>query len=180
MYTESKPYQRGKIIPPFFLLIFLIFSLDSTGQKISKYYTTNSQSNGTLYFIEPDHEFENDSFDASLTWDLTHLSTTDSVRMNFSFRGEEIMELDCMILVPSETIVCPDMEKLFVEDEKRKWVHRYSAVFSLEELKEFYQLQEPNLMLYAGNLEIPFTIKERKWDKATDIMNRIFAMIDAN
>lgn len=180
MYTESKPYHRGKVLPPFFIFLFLIISLESVGQKISKYYTTKSQSNGILYFIEPDHKFENEAYNASLTWDLTHLSTGDSIRMNFFFRGEEIMNLDCMILVPSETIECPDMEKLFVEDQKRKWIHRYSAVFAVDELKRFYRLDEPQVMLYAGHLEIPFTIKENKWDKASEIMNRIFAMIDAN
>jgi hypothetical protein len=174
-------HLRGRVTPPFFFFLFSLLSIQIFAQNISKYYTASTLPGGKLYFIEPDSDFENRKESASLSYDLTRHTANDTVRMNFSFIFPEIIEIDSLVLVGIQKSTSLDIEKLFVEDQKEDWIHRYSAQFLAASLNSFFQSETPpGMLVYFNNSFVPLEIKKGKWKKDSAVMRKIFQLMSAN
>jgi hypothetical protein len=181
MYTVSNLTRRGRSLPLLFFLFSLSTLVELKAQKISKYYTVSSQKNGSLYFIEPEYGFENKKENCELIFDMTFLSTQDTLLLNFSLVSPEITEIDSISFTSSQKNISSQSEKLFIEDEKKSWKHRYSSQFLFVEVYEVFQSEEsPILTIYSEGQKIPLTMKQNKWKKERDIVSKIFKMIQVN
>ncbi|WP_143159121.1 hypothetical protein [Mesonia phycicola] len=150
-------------------------------QKISKYFTSSMQDNGVLYFIEPKQEFENDKEDSSLFYDLTYLTSNDTVTFNFTYVDKKVREIDSITFVLEDNEITIPVNKIFIESSKNVWKHRYSAKFLFEDLTLIFQQKgRASLLVHYEGEEVKLKIKQKKWDKQSKILSKILYMIKAN
>jgi len=181
MYTASNIARRGGYLPLLLFLFSLFTFTELKAQKISKYYTVSSQKDGSLYFIEPEYSFESKKENCDLIFDMTFLSTEDSLLLNFSFISPEIVEIDSVRFTSDQKNIGSEAKKLFIEDEKKAWKHRYSSQFLFDELYDVFQSEKsPNLTVFSEGQSILLTMKQSKWKKKRDIVTKIFQMIEVN
>jgi hypothetical protein len=159
------------------LLLILSFNYLSA-QKISKYYNSRHQENGTLYFILEQDGFKNSI--SSFFYDLTYLTSSDSVTFNFSVITKDDISIDSIKLFNNENNMTSVSTRLFVESKKEKWIYRYSSKFLFKDLEIFYNEGTPYINLFSKNNTIKLTIKQNKWDEQCAIIKKIFTLINHN
>lgn len=165
-----------------FLIIAILACSSLNAQKLSKYYTSKVQDKGELYFLFPHDGFCNRDADSELEYDLTYLSSQDSVTFNFSYFDEHRRSLKYMTFVYSGKTISNKVQRIFVEMEKKKWHYRYTTKFSYADLdKVFSPKNIPSIILGDGKSgDIKLQIKKGKWEKQAQIIAKIFEMINYN
>lgn len=174
--------KRGKAIPPLLLLVLMnTLCSNSFAQNISKYYRVSMQENGRLFFVEPEQKFKNKNTHCKLSYDLTYLTSKDTVLLNFTYTDNTIRLIDSIRFVYGENRISSITKKLFIENDKKLWKHRYSAKFSFDEIYLIYhQEKSPKILLYFGNKSTQLGIKNRKWKKKSKILSKIMTLIKVN
>jgi len=181
MFTANNFAKWGRVLPLFFSLLFFTLSLDLSAQKISKHYTVSQQKNGSIYFIEPEYGFENRKANTELVFDMTFLTSEDSVKLNFSFISPEIISIDSIAFLLSQKNIGSRAEKIFIEDEKKVWKHRYSSDFLFEDMNDvFLSIQSPQLAVYYQGQTTLLSMKQRKWNKEREVVAKILKLIQVN
>jgi len=164
----------------FCCLFFFLLHSGLQAQKISKYYSSSIQENGILYFIEGREGFKTDKKDKFL-YDLTYLSTNDSLTLNFTIYNAEVLRVEQMELKGSSIHTSSPVSKIFVKDDGKGWEHRYTSTFSFKDLQEFYSSETAMFIIQTKKHgQILLQPKARKWKKQASIFSRIFQMIVAN
>lgn len=174
--------KRTQLLRPLlFLLVVTVFSTKAFAQKISKYYTSSSQENGTLYFIEPQEEFQNKQTKQELVYDLTYLTAHDSVSLKFTFSDKESRTVDSIRLQSDHKTITGTTKKLFVDLKRKTWQHRYAVDLAFDDLAEFYRKAEkPKVMIYYSGKSTTLSIKERKWKKEAEVLSKVFKLVEQN
>lgn len=160
------------------VLLLVFFSFNSYAQKLSKHYISSLQQNGTLYFIYEQNDFKSKSSD--FKYDLTILSTGDSVTMNFSILEKDNVEIDSIQLVKESLQLTSGTERIFIEPKKNLWHGRFTTKFLFTDIQKFYSEGVPKIILYAKKGNMEFTIKKSAWEDQYELMNRIFQVIKYN
>lgn len=175
--------KRSYYLRPFLIFTFFITVCNSiNAQKITKYYTSSMQENGMLYYIEPKQEFKNKKEHCKFSYDLTFLSTKDTVSLNFTYSDNIIREIDSISFIQAKSKrLSSNAAKIFIETNKSQWNHRYSSKFSLNDLDLIFKQKEKVsiLIFYKGN-SVMLEIKKREWKKKSYIISKIIALIKAN
>jgi hypothetical protein len=162
-----------------FTIVAIFYSLNSFSQNISKYYNSVIQQNGTLYFILPQEGFNNNS--ADFIYDLTYLTSLDSVTLNFSIITEKVIEADSIRLISDSVSIPVHVTRLFVEPRKSKWHARYTSKILFSSLDSFYSGKTPPVIsVFTGKEKIELNIQPGKWNKLSGITHRIFDLINYN
>jgi len=181
MSTVNNFLKRGRNLPLFFILFSAFLGGSLNAQKISKYYTVMSQKSGNLYYIEPEYGFTSKKDKCDLTFDMTYLSSDDSLILNFSLIHPEIIEIDSIAFLQDEKSISSSTQKIFIEDEKKSWEHRYASHFSMEDINDtFLQENSPRLAIYSDQSTLIMTMKQNHWKKESDIVSKIIRMIQVN
>jgi len=182
----NKQLKRGRLfkkLSSLFLLFFFACLLrPSIAQNISKYFTSSIQDSGTLYFIEPPTKFSNKTHQSKVVFDLTYLTTKDSVLLNFSLFKKKLVRINQLHFVQKNNCIQSPVKKIFVDSKNKKWHHRYAVKFSFNDLKQLFRdKQKPSLLLlFSDQSELQLMIKKKKWEKSAELLSRIFALIEAN
>lgn len=178
----NKLSKRACFSRPLLLFILFVAIYNKTNaQKTSKYFTSSMQDNGVLYFIEPKQEFRNNTEHCKLLFDLTYLTTKDSVTLNFTYFDNEIRKIDSLSFIQNNIKNSTHTKKVFIESEKNKWKHRYSAKFSFDDLDYlFKQKKKASILTHYNGKSIRLEIKKRNWEKQSGILSKILLMIKAN
>ncbi len=165
---------------PLFLFLCLLMSLNINAQKLSKYYTSLAQEDGTLYFIHPPQKFG--SKHNTLSYDLTYKTNSDTITFNFTFIDDKLNKLDSLILCENNIKYSSCLTKIFVQYKKTtKCLHRYSAKFTFSDLQKIYNSSLPPLVnVVFGNESVQLSMKSKKWYKDADVVSKIFKMIEVN
>lgn len=181
MYTVNNKKARSikGYTSCFFLLSILQTSLFA--QKINKFYVSSIQDSGILYFIEPDFVFGNE-FKSNLEYDLTYLSSNDSIILNFSLFHKEILRIDTLTFeLPDHSSIKSTTKKIYINSSKNTWIHRYSSKFSYDELVILHTINiPPKIIVSAKNDTVELSIPIYKWQKKSAIINKIFQLTEAN
>ncbi len=159
-------------------LLLVLISFSGYSQKISKHYSSSLQQNGTLYFIFKLKEFRSNSSD--FKYDLTYLSTGDSVTLNFSIFDESNVEIDSIRLVKNSFDKTAKSERIFIEPKKGSWHGRFTTKFLFTDLEKFYGDELPKIILYAKKGPMEFTINKGAWKDQSELVNKIFMVIKYN
>ena len=167
-----------RAIVRYFALLLVFFSVNGYAQKISKHYTSSLQQNGTLYFIYEQNDFKSKSSD--FKYDLTILSTGDSVTFNFSILEKDNVEIDSIQLVKESLQFTSATDRIFIEPKKNLWHGRFTTKFLFTDIQKFYSEGVPKIVLYAKKGNMEFTIKPSAWKDQYELMNRIFQVIRYN
>jgi hypothetical protein len=181
MYTANNNSLRGSLLPLFYLFLSALFIHRVEAQKISKYYTVMSQKSGSLYFIEPERSFKNKENKCELVYDMTYLSSEDSLTFNFSLISPEIIEIDSLVFLSQGEKYTSPASKLYIEDEKKSWEHRYSTRFKVDEIDSIYQQEKsPALKIFSNRETLILNMKQNHWEKESNIVTKILYMIAVN
>lgn len=165
-----------------FLIVALLACSSLNAQKLSKYYTSKVQEKGELYFLFPHYGFCNRAADSELEYDLTYLTSQDSVTLNFSYIDEHRRSLKSMTFVYAGKKLSNKVHRIFVDSKKKKWHYRYSTRFSYADLDQlFSQKNIPSIILGDSKSgDIKLQIKKGKWEKQALIAAKIFELINYN
>lgn len=166
------------------LIIFIFFNIQILWtQDISKYYKTSVQQNGILYYILPQKGFENEKANAKLNYDVTYISEKDSVTFNFSYFDNSVFIVDSILFENTLIKYSTSTEKIYIENKKNIWEHRYSSKVLFENLEQLYVNENdvPVLILYSRNSSpIVLNIKKNKWKRQAAIIAKIIETIKYN
>ena len=168
--------------PIFYLLTLLFYfvSLGVSAQNLKKYYTSNIQDNGVLYFIHPDSKFANKKLNSEFVYDITYNTKQSTGTFNFSYFDKNQYHLDRIAFFIKDSKYCFEIKKIFIEMRKSKWYYRYSVKIPFEQLKLFYHQENPKIVLYRKNRQAIELIPRNSWKKNSDIVKKIFAIISYN
>jgi len=174
--------KRTYLVRPFFIFFLLIITAGVTNaQKLSKYYTSAMQESGVLYFIEPKQEFKNNKENCKFTYDLTYLSTKDTVLLNFTYLDNTIRVIDSISIIYGDKHISSIAEKIFIETDKKFWKHRYSSNFLFKDIFLLFQQEKsPIVVIYYQDKHTQLKIKKSKWTKQSAIISKILMLINAN
>lgn len=174
--------KRTYLVRPFLFFIFLIATVGVTNaQKLSKYYTSSMQENGVLYFVEPKQEFKNNKENSKFTYDLTYLTTKDTVSLNFTYLDNTFRVIDSISIIQGNKRISSDAGKIFIETHKKFWKHRYSSNFLFNDINLLFQQEKsPTVVIYYENNSTQLGIKKSKWIKQSAVISKILMLIKAN
>lgn len=178
----SNPLLGAQVLRPLFF-ISLIFSIFSTSyaQKLSKFYTSSLEGDARLYFIEPEIKFKNQDKDARLIFDLTYSDSNDSIRLSFSLLSKNLLKIDSVLIIQNNTIYFALAEKLFIQDAKKDWIHRYASMFRFTDLQTIFKNEDlVALKIISERETLLLSPKSGSWKKQSPIVTRIFELIDIN
>jgi hypothetical protein len=182
MFMASSHDKKGvcKSTLLFYFLIFVI-NHDSQAQNISKYYRSNLQEKGTLYYVLPMEGFINYQDNTKFIYDITCLNSVDSVTFNFSYFDSSLLKLDSLELTGSHFKTVVYLEKIFVDATKKQWHHRYTSRISLNDIKTFFKDNDlPIIWLQSKNKRVQLNIDNKKWIKQANIILKIIDLIQFN
>lgn len=164
-----------------FFVSLLLLTSTINGQNISKYYTSSLQGNGTLYFIFPQSGFNNNKINSKLIFDITYLTTNDTVTLNFSYFDKSNRDIDSVVFIGDNKKYSSSVKKIFIETKKRKWHYRYSSKILFTDLNIFFiQSDKPKIILYTQQGVVELTIKARIWKKQSSVTKKILTLIKYN
>jgi len=150
-------------------------------QKLSRFYSSRFQEGGSLYFINPNKDFKNREASVSVAFDVTFLSSEDSVTFNFSVFGRQPQEVDSVFLSTSKGSFGAYAARFFLDFAGKNWETRSSAKFSLSDFSTFINEQNPTILLknHPTNI-ILLRSSERKWRKYSAALQKILFIIESD
>lgn len=187
MFMVSNHRREADHHPPLFfigtllLLVYLVLQPGTCdGQKIKTYYVSSLQPKGTLYFIRPQQGFKNKSSGSSFVYDMTCLSSADSVTLNFSLFDKNSRVLDTLSLVGASKKISVPISKIFIETKKTAWHYRYTSRIALKELEQFFNERSGTIQLLDKSKVLTLTSSQKRWKKYAAINTKIFQLIRYN
>ncbi len=156
------------------ILTALLFSTLAYGQSDGRYFSRLSQD-GTLFFVMP-KKIKNVSGIKKFEYDMTLLTQTDSVTVNFTFISP-LMDVpkDLKIATCDTTFNCSDYKPLFIDLKKNKYEVRITSKFSNELLVKMLACPTPPVFSFTqGNVSESASYKPGAWAKDRKILNDIF------
>ena len=131
-----------------------------------------------LYFILPQSGFKNNKFNSKFIYDITYLTTNDSVTLNFSYYDKSNRDIDSIMFMCDNSEITSNTEKIFVETKKKKWHYRYSTQILFTDLNNFYSKPDnPKIILYSDQEIVELYIKTKHWEKQSSIIRKILTLI---
>lgn len=145
-----------------FLLILTAAVLPATAQR----YASRMTVDGTIYFIDPIKlkQLENIK---KFEYDVTLLSWTDSVTVNFTFESERMTKPESLKLIScGKTFECKDFSTLFIDLKKKHYEVRITSKFPSEALKEIFECENsPTFVFTQDNITEKASYKSGSWKK---------------
>jgi|SRR5690625_3785580 len=162
-------------------LSFLLLSNNIYSQDISKHYTSSTQEDGTLYYVLPQKGFKNNKIKSELIYDLTYLTSNETILLNFSYFDKSERKVDSIALFYNNQKATNQVKTLFVKADKKQWHYRYSSELKFVDMDDFLnQTSKPKIILYTQDEPIELLIKQRAWKKQSSILKKISTMIKYN
>ena len=167
------------------LLLLLMASLPlvATAQKIKNHYVVREEADASILYMMPVTLFEADGY-GELTYDITWRDGVgeDSLpaTLNFTYYAPDPLEADSLEIRGREVSLAAPCRKLYIDPENRRWKHRYTLSFPVEELFVLYQESSPEVVLHTPKGEVRFEVKRRAWGEYQPIGQRIVETIRLN
>jgi hypothetical protein len=183
LFTANNPIKLAYQVRQLFFVLILLSasSINSNGQNISSHYTSSLQKKGTLYFILPKSGFEEGSTKNEFTYDITYLTSNDTVTVNFSYFDKLDRTFDSIVFVSSNKKFSSNVKKLFIETKKLKWHYRCTSKFLFNDIDGFFnQPEDPKIMLYTQQGIVELKMKTKTWKKQSAVVRKIIALIKLN
>ena len=167
------------------ITVGIFFLLPLSAQKINKDYLFYPQDKGILYFIYPQKGFISpDETDIKgLEYDITYLSTDDSLTLSFTYVNKEICKPEAISFISPENqlLYKRETQMLFVQPLKQNWKHRGVVKIPYAKASQIYEMVSPcRLQIHTNRMDIHYKISDSKWKKQHEMIKRILEIIANN
>ena len=172
--TNQAVYQMKRI----FAIIILITSLLSgAAQSAEGRYNSFRTRDGMLFFILPKHLKELSGI-KRFEYDMTLLSWTDSVTVNFTFESNSVEPIsDLHIVCGHDSLPCDSFSNLFVDAKKNHYEIRITSTFSFEEIDRMVKSSSPPRFCFRqGNVDEYATYSSKAWINDKKRLNDILKL----
>ena len=155
--------------------------LPSFAEKTEDMYIMRHTTQGQLFFIS-ENIFPSTNSKFSLSFDVTYLNSSDSVSIKMTVPCHVLTTVDSVALVlEDDRFVCPLVKTIYMEKEKKHWVHRSDCVFAYEQTKKcLIQKTPPQIVVYTADGVQTYAMPEKKWQALHQHLVEIFMLIDAS
>jgi hypothetical protein len=162
-------------------LALLSISISTFAEKTEDMYIMRHTTQGHLFFIS-EIIFPSTDSKFSLPFDITYLNTADSLSIKMTVPHHTLTNVDSVALVlQDDRYVCPMVNSIYKEKEKKHWIHRCDCAFTYEATKKcFVQPAAPQIVVYTPVGQQIFTMPEKKWQALHQHLVEIFMLIDAS
>lgn len=131
----------------FLIGMFSIACLTSAG--IGDRYVSRNTQDGTIYFIEPKSLGVKDNI-LSFTYDMTLLSWTDSVTVNFTIVSKRMEVPEGLAIRNSQyDFACRSYSPMFIDIVKKGFEVRVTSKFPLKEIEQIFKSEEPPVFSFT-------------------------------
>ncbi|NDW18886.1 hypothetical protein D0T53_08165 [Dysgonomonas sp. 216] len=162
-------------------IILLCATINISAQDISKKYLSRIHNDGYLYFIYPMEGFSTNDTKAKkdMVFDITYLTTRDSVTYNFTYYTKEASPTDSVfILLPDNERSYVESTMFYVEPKRKNWEQRASLSIPAEFLNKMYENDLPyKVLVHSKGNSYLYTMKEKDWKKQSAIVRKILESI---
>lgn len=165
------------------LLLAFVFLISvcvyADAQPANKRYRSHIGNGGTTYFFVPKKLSDKVGVEKFM-FDMTHLSSTDIVTLNFSIILDDAVKVDTLILKNSECAIGASRVSMLYRDVlKDAYEIRTTSEFALKDICNVFENDSPlifEMKLSNGQL-VTATYKKTQWKKERQIITRIFNSI---
>lgn len=157
----------------------LIMCFQIEAQSLNSRYRSHIGSNGTTYFFCPKKISPQKGIDR-FVYDMTYLSSTDSVTLNFTFIAKKPDSVRSVILKNGENQIKANyLSTLYRDVLKNGYEIRTTSKFSFDEIQKVFNDELPLVFLITLNNGDIITAKYGKsqWKKETKIIPLILNSI---
>ena len=150
-------------------------------EKTEDMFVMRHSQEGSLFFIRPNTFYCTDD-KSELSFDITHLNTTDTASIKMTVYEKTLVNVDSVaLLCEGQRYICNTVESIYKEKEKKHWIHRCDCVFSYEETKKgLIQPTSPQLVVYTAAGVQTYAMPQKKWQALHQHLLEIFMLIDAS
>lgn len=140
-------------------------------------YNSFRSKDGILYFFNPQKLKETKNI-KSFEYDMTMLTWTDSVTINFTIVSESMsMPTDLSILSGESKYECHDYSLLYVDLQKRDYKVRITSKFPLQEVEKIVESTIPPIFEFKQNdILRTATYKRKAWETDREKIKQIMGL----
>lgn len=166
-----------KIVLILFVLSFhILFAQD----KWNKKYIMQTRENDILYFILPFDVPCAEKYNKS-NIDVTYISSDSLLTVKMSIITPHILQIDSICMDSDLRYSVKNPVVLFIEKEKRQWLHRISFRLHYKDWKKLYETQRPyDILVYTSEHTFQYAFPDKKWKSEHIWMSELFKIIEYN
>lgn len=145
-------------------------------------YIMRHTTQGQLFFIS-ENIFPSTNSKFSLSFDVTYLNSSDSVSIKMTVPCHVLTTVDSVALVlEDDRFVCPVVKTIYMEKEKKHWIHRCDCAFTYEAAKNTFTqpAMSPQVVVYTAAGTQTYAMPAKKWQALHQHLLEIFMIIDAS
>ena len=91
------------------------------------------------------------------------------------------MQIDSICMDSDLRYSVKDPVVLFIEKEKRQWLHRISFRLPYKDWKKLYEIHRPyDILVYTSDHTFLYAFTNKKWESERIWMSELFRMIEYN
>ena len=169
-----------------FLLLALLplFAPALRAQDVRKHYTSLATEKGTLYFVYPRKLAATGASGgkASLPFDLTYLTSADSLSFTVSLRVAGSGAVDSVhVVAPDGAQLSVVPERIYVDARRSGYEHRLRFGIPFEAARRLYEGASPYVLrFFTADGVCAYAFKAGAWNKERAVMRRIFGIFEMN
>ena len=165
----------------FFTLLMVCLHISVFAEKTEDMYIMRLTTQGQLFFI-CENIFPSSDRKSELPFDITYLNSTDSVSVKMTVPCHTLTHVDSVALVTAEErYLCPMVNSIYKEKNKKQWIHRCDCAFSYEAVRNaMVQPTSPKFVVYTAAGEQSYLMPQGQWQKLQPHLVEIFMLIDAS
>ncbi len=160
-------------------VLLSVMCLQLEAQSINNRYRSHIGNGGTTYFFVPKKLSKKTGVD-KFVYDMTYLSATDSVTLNFTIVVEDPIKVESLILKNNgEGVETSCISMIYTDVLDDGYEIRTTTMFALSELRKVFSEEFPlvfEMKLSNGEI-VTATYKTSQWKKENEIITRIFNSI---
>lgn len=149
-------------------------------QSLSKYYTFSSQKSGILFFIKP-KKLKNTQGEQLFIYDITSLSTSDSITLNFSYFTQELNLINRITFAQAAYRLPLQAHKIFIAPKKKNYLHRYGVRLLRKDFETLLRADDAFFIRFdtkKGSRD--FYPDKKRWQKQRRILRKVLDIVRIN
>ncbi len=163
------------------ILLFSLYSCLSFAVKTEDMYLMRNIELGNLFFIF-ENSFQSADNKNPLLFDMTHLSSCDTVSIKMTLTNKTLVDVDSVKLSWNEgsyTVINPIL--IYKEKDNKCWVNRCDCIFPYIFVEQAFTHQQcPTFTIYTTAHTISYSLSQNKWDKLKLHFQEIFITIQSH